>query len=79
MIKDFGFIQSLLDTCIYNKVSGSATTFLISICEWHIDDPKWCKISGKHKGEFERSFPKKELHVKQLTSSRSIEIDQDAW
>ena len=33
MIKDFGFIQSLLETCIYNKVSGSATTFLISICE----------------------------------------------
>ena len=33
LIKDFGFIQSLLETCIYNKVSGSATTFLISICE----------------------------------------------
>ena len=33
VIKVFGFIQSLLETCIYNKVSGSATTFLISICE----------------------------------------------
>ena len=33
IIKVFGFIQSLLETCIYNKVSGSATTFLISICE----------------------------------------------
>ena len=61
MIKVFGFIQSLLETCIYNKVSGSATTFLISICEWHIVDPKWCKISGKHKGLFERSFSKEDL------------------
>ena len=25
--------KGLLETCIYNKVSGSATTFLISICE----------------------------------------------
>ena len=32
VIKVFGFIQSLLETCIYNKVSGSTTTFLISIC-----------------------------------------------
>ena len=61
VIKVFGFIQSLLETCIYNKVSGSATTFLISICEWHIVDPKWCKISGKHKGLFERSFSKEDL------------------
>ena len=42
-------------------MSGSATTFLISICEWHIVDPKWCKISGKHKGLFERSFSKEDL------------------
>ena len=33
VIKVLGFILSLLETCIYNKVSGSTTTFLISICE----------------------------------------------
>ena len=33
MIKAFRFIQCLLETCIYKKVSGSTTTFLISICE----------------------------------------------
>ena len=37
------------------------------------------EFSGKHKGEFERSFSKNELHVKLLTywASRSIEVDQD--
>ena len=32
VIKAFRFIQCLLETCIYKKVSGSTTTFLISIC-----------------------------------------------
>ena len=32
VIKAFGFIQSLQETCIYKKVSGSTTKFLISIC-----------------------------------------------
>ena len=75
MIKVFGFIQSLLETCIYNKVSGSATTFLISICEWHIVDPKWCKISGKHKGLFERSFSKEDLD--KATYILGIKIHRD--
>ena len=30
-IKAFGFIQSLQETCICKKVSGSTTTFLIGI------------------------------------------------
>ena len=29
VIKVFGFIQSLLETCIYKKVSGSSIAFLI--------------------------------------------------
>ena len=33
VIKAFGFIQTFGEACIYNKVSGSTTTFLISICE----------------------------------------------
>ena len=33
MIKAYGFIQTYGEACIYNKVSGSTTTFLISICE----------------------------------------------
>ena len=33
VIKANGFIQTFDEACIYNKVSGSTTTFLISICE----------------------------------------------
>ena len=33
MIKEYGFIQTCGEACIYKKVSGSTTTFLISICE----------------------------------------------
>ena len=33
VIKAFGFIQTFGEACIYKKVSGSSTTFLISICE----------------------------------------------
>ena len=33
LIKAYGFIQTFGKTCIYKKVSGSTTTFLISICE----------------------------------------------
>ena len=31
--KAFGFIQTCDEACIYKKVSGSTTAFLISICE----------------------------------------------
>ena len=40
LIKAYGFIQTFGEACIYNKVSGSTTAFLISICEWHIVDQK---------------------------------------
>ena len=33
VIKAFGFIQTFGEACIYKKVSGSTTSFLISICE----------------------------------------------
>ena len=33
VIKAYSFIQTCGDACIYKKVSGSSTTFLISICE----------------------------------------------
>ena len=33
VIKSYGFIQTCDEACIYKKVSGSTTTFLISICE----------------------------------------------
>ena len=33
VIKAYGFIQTCGEVCIYKKVSGSTTTFLISICE----------------------------------------------
>ena len=40
LIKAYSFIQTCGEACIYKKVSGSTTTFLISICEWHIVDRK---------------------------------------
>ena len=40
VIKAYGFIQTFGEACIYKKVSGSTTAFLISICEWHIVDQK---------------------------------------
>ena len=40
LIKAYGFIQTFGKACIYNKVSGSTTSFLINICEWHIVDQK---------------------------------------
>ena len=33
VIKAYGFIYTCSEACIYKKVSGSTTTFLISICE----------------------------------------------
>ena len=33
LIKAYSFIQTCGEGCIYKKVSGSTTTFLISICE----------------------------------------------
>ena len=81
VIKAFRFIQCLLETCIYNKVSGSTTAFLIGI---YVNDilliGNDVEFSGKHKGVFERSFLKEKTSVKLLTywASRSIEIDQDA-
>ena len=32
-IKAYSFIQTCGEACIYKKVSGSTTAFLISICE----------------------------------------------
>ena len=33
LIKAYGFIQTCREACIYKKVSGSTTAFLLSICE----------------------------------------------
>ena len=40
LIKAYSFIQTCGEACIYKKVSGSTTAFLISICEGHIVDRK---------------------------------------
>ena len=40
VIKAYGFIRTCSEACIYNKVNGSTTAFLISICERHIVDWK---------------------------------------
>ena len=61
VIRAYGFIQTFGEACIYKKVSGSTTSFLISICEWRIVDRKYVEFSGKRKGVFERSFSKKDL------------------
>ena len=36
LIKAYSFIQTYDEACIYKKVSGSTTAFLISICESEI-------------------------------------------
>ena len=33
LIKAYSFIQTCGEACIYKRVSGSTTTFMISICE----------------------------------------------
>ena len=33
LIKAYSFVQTYGEACIYKKVSGSTTAFLISICE----------------------------------------------
>ena len=33
LIKAYSFVQTYSEACIYKKVSGSTTAFLISICE----------------------------------------------
>ena len=75
MINVFGFIHSLWETSIYTKVSGTTIEFLISVCSWHIIDPKWCRISGKHKGLFERGFSKEDLD--KATYILGIKIHRD--
>ena len=40
LIKAYSFIQTCGEACIYKKVSGSTTSFLINICEWNIVDRK---------------------------------------
>ena len=40
VIKAYGFIQTCGEACIYKKVSGCTTSFLISIFERHIVDRK---------------------------------------
>ena len=40
LIKAYSFIHTCGEDCIYKKVSGSTTAFLISICECHIVDRK---------------------------------------
>ena len=39
-IKEYSVIQTCGEACIYKKVSGSTTAFLISICEGYIVDQK---------------------------------------
>ena len=77
MIKDFGCIQSLWETCISKEVSGSTIEFLMSICCWHINDQKWRRISGKHIGLFGKCFQWKTwIKLLEHWASRSIRIDQ---
>ena len=40
LIKAYSFVQTYGEACIYKKVSGSTTAFLISTCESHIVDQK---------------------------------------
>ena len=70
LIKAYSFIQTCGEACIYKKVSGSTTAFLISIYELLIGND--IEFSGKHNGVFERSFSKKDLGEAAYTLSMKI-------
>ena len=61
LIKEYSFIQTYGEACIYKKVSGSTTAFLISNVNDILPIGNDVEFSGKHKGVFERSFSKKDL------------------
>ena len=61
VIKSYGFVQTCGEACIYKKVSGSTTTFMISICNDILLIKNNVEFSGEHKGVFERIFSKKDL------------------
>ena len=56
LIKAYSFIQTCGEGCIYKKVNGSITAFLINICEDILLIRNDVEFSVKHKGVFERSF-----------------------
>ena len=55
LIKAYGFMQTFGKACIYKKVSGSTTAFLISNVNDILPIGNDVEFSGKHKGVFERS------------------------
>src|SRR3954469_21329090 len=61
LIKAYSFIQTCGEACIYKKVSGSTTAFLISICMTYCGSEIMWNYSVKHKEVFERSFSNKDL------------------
>ena len=61
LIKAYSFIQTCGEACIYKKVSGSSVAFLILYVNDILLIENDVVFSGKHKGEFERSFSKKDL------------------
>ena len=61
LIKACSFIQTCSEACIYKKVSGSTTTFLIIYVNDILLIGNNVEFSGKHKGVFEKSFSKKDL------------------
>ena len=77
LIKAYSFIPTCGEACIYNKVSGSTTAFLISICEWHIVDRKWCRIFLESiKKYLKEVFSKKDLGEAAYTLSIKIYWDR---
>ena len=75
MIKEYGFIQTYGEACIYKKVSGSSVAFLILSVDDILLIRNNVEFSGKHKGVFERSFSTKDLG--EATYTLSIEIYRD--
>ena len=70
-------LYKLLEKPVFTKkVSRSTTSFLISICEWHIIDENDVEFSRKHKGVFKRSFSKKDLSKAAYTLSIKIYRDR---
>ena len=79
LIKEYGFIQTFEEACIYKKVSGSSVAFLILYVDDLLLIGNDVEFLDSIKGYLNKSFSMKDLAKLFLYwVSRSIEIDQDA-
>ena len=79
MIKAFGFIQVVGESCICNTLSGSPVAFVILYVDDILLIGNDIEFLDSIKGYLNKCFSMKDLgEAVYILASRSIEIDQDA-